>query len=310
MTFEHPFVLFGLLLVPLWAWAAARPGRPRLAFPAGDLARAVAPSRRRRFVFVPNVLRGLAAALVVVAIARPMSGTDVIAARAEGIDIQLVLDVSASMRRTDIDRSKSRIEVAVEVIDRFVQGREQDRIGLITFFRYPRVVCPLTLDKNALRGFLADVRAFDSSSEEKYTAIGVALAAAVLKLKDETDRTRVVVLLTDGEERVHDVEPIEAADLARAHGIKVYAIALASRVGRFAEELKELGRRTGADGFVATDQDTLANVYDLIDALERHEVEEKTLTRWKDVYPSILAAGLALLVLELVLDLFLFRRYP
>ena len=309
MIFTLPWLL--LLLLPLAAWTLRSPRSPgSVPFPARELAVRIRPSWKRRLSPLSRMLRFLAGAVIIFCLAGPRAGSEEVVVSAEGIDIQLVLDVSSSMTRTDLAAAESRLEVAKRVIDDFVKARSQDRIGLVTFARYPRLVCPLTLDHEALSEFLRRTRPVPSSSEENTTALGVALASAVLHLKDETERTRVVVLLTDGEEMEHDIEPMEAAELAKAHGIKVYAIAVAMSSGKWAKEMQSLGEATGGQGFVATDARTLAAVYARIDRLERQEVLEHRFIEWSDLYPFLLWGAVLFMLLEIGLELLFFRRVP
>lgn len=310
MSFASPafLLLLPLALLPLLPFPAGR--RPAVAFPVASFAAAVRPSLRRRLVPLLCLLPAGTVAAGVVALAGPRGGAEVTVVRAEGVDIQLVVDVSASMVRTDIGAGRSRLEVAVDVIDRFVRHRPDDRIGLLTFARYPRLVCPLTLDHEALQGFLRGLEPVADTSEEGSTAIGVALAAAVLRLREDDSRTRIVVLLTDGEEREKVISPQAAAELAHAHGIKVYGIALAARGGPWAEEVRDWARTTGGEGFVATDERTLGRVYDLIDELETRAAEAKRSTSWQDMAPRFVLLALLLLLLEPAAERLLFRRVP
>ncbi|MFH0945912.1 MAG: VWA domain-containing protein [Planctomycetota bacterium] len=309
MILALPWML--LLLLPLAFFTLRSPRAPlSLPFPARELAVRIHPSWKRRLSPLPRLLRFLAGAVIVLCLAGPRAGSEEVVLSAKGIDIQLVLDTSPSMTRTGLAAGESRLDVAKRVIDQFVKARSQDRIGLITFARFPRLVCPLTLDHEALSEFLKRTRPAQSGSEEDTTALGVALASAVLHLKDETERTRVVVLLTDGEEKEHDIEPMEAAELARAHGIKVYAIAVAMRSGKWAKEMRSLGEATGGQGFVATDARALAAVYQRIDRLERQEVLEHRFIEWSDLYPHLLWGSVLFMLLEIGLELLFFRRIP
>lgn len=310
MSFASPWFLLLLLpvlvLSPPWQ-ARARPG---VSFPPLPFALAVRPGLRRRLLRLLPWLRCASLCLLVICLARPRAGTEHVDVGARGIDIQLVLDVSSSMTRTDLAAGRTRLGVATSVIDRFVRGRRADRIGLLTFARYPRVTCPLTLDHDTLRDFLSRVRPVASNSEENTTAIGVALAAAALHLKEVEDRTRIVVLLTDGEEMEHDIEPPEAAELYRAYGIKLYTIAVAMRSGRWAREMKKVAEVTGGQGFVATDARALAEVYSRIDQLEKREIEETRVTEWRDLYPPLLFLLIGLLCGEFLLEALFLRRLP
>jgi len=306
VTFASPLFLL-LLAVPAWlAWAAARRPQPGFVFPMHSIATLVRPSLRRRVAVLASYLPALASALVVIGLARPQADHRTVESTSDGIDIQLVLDVSSSMNDTE-PFGRSRLEVARSVIDAFVAGRGQDRVGLLTFARYPRMVCPLTLDHGAVRAALGRVRAVHDEREDS-TAIGVALASAVLRLRDSDARTRIVVLLTDGSNNVLDIEVAEAARLAGNHGIHVYTIAAGSRAK--ADELAEAARLTGGRGFRARDARMLVEIYATIDQLETHEIVETSFVSRVDVYPRFLLAALAVLAFELALTGAWLRRSP
>ncbi|MFG0315906.1 MAG: VWA domain-containing protein [Planctomycetota bacterium JB042] len=307
MSFDQPLLLL-LLPLALLPFRRRPEGDARVPFPAGAFARGIRPSWRRRGAPLAPALRALAVAAVVVALAGPRVGTAWSKVRADGIDILLALDTSVSMT-TDLGE-RSRLEVAKEVVDRFVAGRPQDRIGLVTFAKYPRLRCPVTLDHDALRAILAEVAPVEAREERSSTAIGVALASAVLRLEGDSDRTRIVVLLTDGEESEKAVMPIEAAELARAKGIRVHAVAVTMGSRRWVDQLRDVGRATGGDGYAATDEEELRRVYERIDALERREIEERRVVEWRSLLPW--AIGLALLfhLLEAPARRLLLRRIP
>jgi Ca-activated chloride channel family protein len=305
MSFASPGWLV-LLFVPAALLMLRARRTPRLPFPAVDLAAQVQPSARRRLVVLLPGLEAAAAALLVVALAGPRaeSGTTTVTPR--GIDVQLVLDVSSSMNDPE-PFGRPRLEEARSVIERFVRGRPEDRIGLLTFARFPRLACPATLDHEALLDVLSRVEPVADERADG-TAIGVALASAVERLAASDARTRVVVLLTDGANNVDDVRPAEAAELARNFGIRVYAVAVGTRAR--AEELDEAARTTGGRGFRALDARMLEDVYETIDALEAHEFVEQRVIARAAVHPPLLAAALAVLLLRGALRAFWFRRGP
>lgn len=307
MSFDQPLLLLFLPLALLPFWRRTQ-GDVRVPFPAGAFARGIRPSWRRRFAPLAPALRAITVALLVVALAGPRVGTAWSKVRADGIDILLALDTSVSMT-TDLGE-RSRLEVAKEVVDRFVAGRPQDRIGLVTFAKYPRLRCPLTLDHDALRAALATVAPVEAREERSSTAIGVALASAVLRLEGDSDRTRIVVLLTDGEESEKAVMPIEAAELARAKGIRVHAVAVTRGARRWVDQLRDVGRATGGDGYEANDEEELRRVYERIDALERREIEERRVVEWRSLLPWFLGVALLLHLLEAPARRLLLRRVP
>lgn len=307
MRFEAPwFALLVPLLVAIWALARRR--SVRIAFPAYAVAREVAPSWRRRLAALPAALLLLALVLLALALTGPQHGSQARRPEGDGIDIELVLDISSSMKQTDLSATHSRLAVATQVLDTFIAERPADRIGLLTFAMYPRAASPLTHDHDSLRRVLAEVRPVVPGAHDDGTSIGLAIAAAVMHLQDSPAPSRVVVLLTDGRETRDPVGQMEAADLARACGVKLYTIAAGHRVGRWGEDLKVVAERTGGRGFVARDALVLASIYRDIDALERHSRIAPSITTWADLYPGLIALALALLLLALPIELFYLRR--
>jgi Ca-activated chloride channel family protein len=301
-------VPLGLALL-LWgrrarAHAAGRvPGLPRAELPR---------SFAQRVGWIPLVLQGAALALVCVALARPVRGNAVRTTISEGIDIALVLDRSGSMKYEDLEKGKTRLDVAKEVLAAFAERRMTDRVGaadscaLLTFAQYPALLCPFTLDFGAFKGFLDTVQYVRNEIEDG-TAIGRGLAKAVAVLAETDARSKVVVLLTDGENNVLDIAPIEAAELAKEKGVRVYTVL----AGRFAfqedvfgrvyatereldsTELEQIATLTGGRFFRAKDRGALEEVYTTIEALERTERREDRYTETFDLYLSVLLAALA-----------------
>ena len=310
MRFDAPWFLTLLPALLWWGWSHRVVASAAIRFPARRAAIAARPSWRRRLSWLPRGMAMAAGVLLIVALARPQAGVVEVPARRQGIDIELVVDVSSSMRQSDLAADRNRLEVVKRVVDDFVAGRDGDRIGLLTFAGYTRVVSPLTHDHDVLREFLGDVRPVVPGSWDDGTSIGLAIADAVFRLRDSGATSRVVVLLTDGRETRTSIDQREAADLARAHGVKVYTVAAGRRVGRWATELGVLAEATGGRGFVARDADVLATIYAEIDELETHEVEVPEMVTWSDRYPPLVAAALLLLCLVAPVDRLVLRRAP
>ncbi len=301
-----------LLLVPvglgLLAWRLGRRGRPTLAAP---LALARPPiTWRTRLVLAPEVLRALALALAALALARPLA-VDVEDVRVgEGLDILFVIDRSGSMDIDDLQAGRTRLDVVREVLLDFAERRATDRehaadaVGLLVFARFPELICPPTLDTRTLAEFAAQVD-LPRHREEDGTAIGLALAQAVELLAESPARSRVVILLTDGENNLFDVMPLEAAELARARGVTVHTV-LAGRYEMVAtpfglrrtemelptDELEAIAARTGGRFFRVRDRAALEETYAEIEALERVPREERRYVRATDLYPRFLALAL------------------
>jgi Ca-activated chloride channel family protein len=307
VTFLQPWLLLLALLVPLGAWIRARRGAPAVRFAPAAFAEGLPRTWRARMLPVPALLEAGGLLLVVVALARPVERTP-LPVETEGIDIVLCLDTSSSMAERDLDPARTRLEVAKDAASRFVAGRPHDRIGLVCFARYPDLRCPFTLDHDALRRILRDVAMVARDGPEDATGIGAAVALAAKLLLNGKARSKVVILLTDGEENVatrqtpSEIAPVHAAQLCKELGVRVYAIAAgtfggSAPDGRLSTDTSQVRRMAEAcDGafFEAQSAETLAAVYSRIDALEkapirqvRHRVEER--------FVPVLLAALALL---------------
>jgi len=228
----------------------------------------------------------------------------------------LMVDISSSMQEDGLEPGVTNLDVVKEVVAEFVEARDFDRIELSTFAAYPRTECPLTLDKRSVVQQLDAVELVRRNGPEDGTAIGVALGHAARKLRDSDAASRIVVLLTDGEENQYEVDPGEAAALCKDLGIRVYTIGAGRKVGRNiwgqvqetplrTDLLENIAAVTGGRFYRAKDADVLSQVYDEIDQLERTEREDVRYTDYDDLYHWLLIPAAALLALELLL-----RRGP
>lgn len=253
------------------------------------------------------VFQLLAIALLIVALARPQNQNTVVERNAEGIDIMLVLDLSTSMRAEDL--KPNRFEAAKRVAIQFIEKRTSDRIGLVAFAAQSFTVCPPTLDYDLLKKLLQDVK---MGIIDDGTAIGMGLATAVNRLKESDAKSRVIILLTDGQNNAGEIDPVTAADLAQSYGIKVYTIGAGThgtapypiddpifgrryqnvRVDIDEEMLKKIAEVTGGKYYRAVNTESLAEVYNQIDALERTKIDELIYTDYEDLYESYLLAAL------------------
>ncbi|MHC4262094.1 MAG: VWA domain-containing protein [Planctomycetota bacterium] len=297
--------------------------RPHLALAGLPGARPPRTLRQRVAVFVPW-LQAVALVLMSVALARPLrtdvSSTDI----TEGVDILTVIDRSSSMNERDMEGGRTRLDVACEVVGDFAVRRMTDRVdaadsvGMLSFAAYPDLVCPITLDSDAFLDFLATVRPVQRNSAEDGTAIGLALAKAVTLLSESASESRVAVLLTDGVTTRREIEPLEAAELAADAGVVVYTIFVGprERMGPFGRpigeidtsEIESVAELTGGRFYAARDREDLEGVYAEIEELEKTPRERIDEVETYDLYPPLLAGGLAAYLLAWVLGLTVGRR--
>lgn len=327
MRLLHPWAL---ALAPLaWAAAAAVLWRGRVAalsFPAGDLARAGAPSRRARLAgAVPVLLPALALTCAAVALARPQSVSALPGDDGRGVDIMLAIDSSGSMRATDL--SPTRLGAAKEIAKAFVRGRVTDRIGLVTFGGAPLLACPPTTDYDALLGRLDELQ--PDMTKVDGTAIGDGLVAAARRLKDLTAKSKVVILLTDGRSNTGAVDPVTAAKTLAVLGVKVYAIGSAGRgparitvdtpqgpvVAQIDDDLDDellaqIADITGGKSYRAQNRGELEKVFAEIDRLEKSAVRRPPVVAVADHHAAPLAAAGLLLLAESALAATALLRWP
>lgn len=349
LFWQQPWVWLLLLLLALpaywWFWLQPR-RRTVLRYSAVGSLREVAGRWRGHLRLALPILRTFALGSLIVAAARPQMPNESRQVRVEGIAIQMVIDVSSSMLDTDLARrgtDETRLDVVKDVFRRFVlgnhelPGRHSDLIGIIRFARYPDSVCPLTLDRDALLDVLAETRTvrwhdrlgmLRGDPDEDGTAIGDGLALAVERLKDLERTTgsgeqffiesRVVILLTDGENNAGMITPRQAGELAATYGIKVYTI-LAGSGQRMPfgprrpiddADLKYIAEVTGGKYFRSDDRAGLEAIYAEIDRLERTETEEHSYVEWGELAWGWLLVAFVTLGLQLLLDATWLRKIP
>lgn len=325
-TLASPAWLLLLLLLPVaWVWSRRRRRRalvlPALAS-AGDLPR----TWRERLRAAPEILRALVFVLGVLALARPQQLEAGRPVTTSGVDIVLALDASGSMKAEDF-QPRNRLEVAKQAAIDFVGNRPSDRIGLVSFAGQAVTQAPLTLDHDAVEDAIERVQI---GSLAEGTAIGTALATSVNRLRPSDARSRVVILLTDGVNNAGQIDPLTAAETARALGVRVYTIGVGTtgeapylledpRFGRRyvrvvvridEDVLRDISGRTGGRYFRATDPQALGAVYQEIDRLERSPLSGRRPVVRLDRYLWLLLPALAGVVLEGLLRGTLFRRLP
>jgi Ca-activated chloride channel family protein len=334
--FRDPLLLLLALLAPLLYVLATRIPAS-VTYSSLQVVDRAARSWRVRLAPLPGLLLAVALVALAIALAGPREGDATTRVRREGIAIAIVVDRSGSMRARDFvrnDASVSRLDVVKSVFRRFVggkdsrTGRPNDLVGLIALARYADGLCPLTLDHGNLLAILEEV-AIPTEPQEDGTAIGEGLALAVERLRRH-DATKVVILLTDGVNNAGDIDPLQAADLAAQHGIKVYAIGAGvtgyapvpvqlpggrTILQRAFVEIDEktlaaIAERTGGRYFHASDAEGLGKVVEEIDQLERSELTEVRYLEYEYHYAAFVATALALVAISALLSGTVLRRVP
>ncbi|MSQ61799.1 MAG: VWA domain-containing protein [Dehalococcoidia bacterium] len=264
---------------------------------------------RRALRWLPDALRLLAVLALVIAVARPQLGRADASVQAEGIDIVLVLDASGSMSQRDFASSRTRLEVAQEVIRKFIERQTDDRIALVAFQGNAEVLSPLTLDHDPLLRLVTDAGEIQFTGG---TAIGLATAEGINLLIDSRAKSRIVVLLTDGENNAGAIEPIQAARLAEAVGVRLYTVGVRGSEQNDLDEatLEKMAEIGGGTYSGADNQQALEQSYARIGDLEKSQVTRNRFLLWDDLAPAFLAAAAAALMLEVLLRSTVFRRIP
>lgn len=331
MRVHDPWVLALLLFVPIVFWFRQRRLQdPTVRYPDLELLRALPSGVRQQWRWIVSALRGLVFILLVLALARPQLGKAESTYFAQGIDIVLAVDISGSMRSEDftLDSGRaSRLAVLKSVVTDFVAQRQGDRIGLVLFSARTYTQCPLTLDHGWL---LQNLERAEIGMIEDGTAIGSALATAVGRLEYSDAESKIVILLTDGQNNAGKISPLTAAEAAEALGITVYTIGAGTRgmapypdrdmfgnlvyrpveVDIDEETLQEIADQTGGTYFRATDTDSLKEVYDTISQLERTTFIAPRYLDYDEMYPWLLIPALVLLSVEIGLSHSVLRKLP
>ncbi len=291
-----PWLLSLALLVPLGLWVRRRRGAPAVRFGPGFIAGPGLPRSWRTWIlWLPRALQALGLLSVVLALARPVERVR-LPQRNEGIDILLCLDTSSSMSANDLDPARTRLDVAKDAAARFVAGRSDDRIGLIAFARYPDLRSPPTRDHRSLTEILSGVTLVASDGPEDATGIGTAVARAAQVLGRSAAKSKVVILLTDGEENVataetpQEIAPLHAAQLCEELGVRVYAIAAGLDDRSSSSQVEHLAERSGGEFYAARDAGAVAGVYARIDELEKSTLEEPRYELAERFLPFLISA--------------------
>jgi Ca-activated chloride channel family protein len=325
MSFARPWLLLLLLLaLAFWWWRRRRGAGPAATY--SDVTLPAEAVRRRWWVMLPPALRALTLVALVAAAAGPRIGGDTVEVKQEGIAIVITIDISSSMLAEDFAPS-NRLEVAKRQAVGFIRGRSADRIGLVAFAGEALTQVPVTLDYPVIEQAVMDLKI---GSLEDGTAIGSGLATAVNRLRRAPDKSKVVLLLTDGENNKGLIDPRTAAATAAAFGIKVYTIGVGTigeapiptgrGLGGFRYELlpvridepllQEIAQKTGGRYFRAKDSEALSRIFRQIDALEKTPIQVTRYTRYDETTRPLILLGLGALALELLLATTLVVRVP
>lgn len=327
MTFKNPEYLYlSLVILPMIIWYVFRQKKNTASIRlSSTMALYKAPKTIRHYLrHIVFLLHILAILLFTVVLARPQSSRNWENVTTEGIDIVIALDISSSMLAKDF--SPDRLEAAKNVAMEFISGREYDRIGLVVFAGEAFTQCPLTTDRSVLLNLFKDI---ESGMIEDGTAIGNGLATAVARLKDSEAISRVVILLTDGENNSGEIAPVTAAEIANTFGIRVYTVGVGSQgtapypvqtpygvqlrdmeVKIDEGTLKEISSIADGKYFRAVNNTTLKEIYEEIDKLEKSKIEVREFSRKSEEFLPFAMAGILLLGLSLLFRLTVFRSIP
>jgi len=324
MSFARPWLLILLLGLALWWWRRRRREIPAARY--SDVSLPAAVSAKRWWVVLPPVLRSAALVALIIAAAGPRVGGDTIEVKQEGIAIVICIDISSSMLAEDFAPS-NRLAVAQRQAVAFIRGRTADRIGLVAFAGEALTQVPVTLDYPVIEQAVMELKI---GSLEDGTAIGSGLATSVNRLRRAPDKSKVILLLTDGENNKGLIDPRTAAATAAAYGIKVYTIGVGTigeapiptgrGLGGFRYEmlpvrideplLREIAAKTGGRYFRAKDSEALSRIFRQIDQMEKSPIQVTRYTRYEEATRPLILAGLGALALEILFGSTLVVRVP
>ena len=325
-TISAFFLVVPLAALIVLAWYKKRERRPSIQFSTLRVIKQISPGLRARFKWFPMFLKVAAIVLAIVALARPQRADTKIKRNVEGIDIMVALDISDSMLIEDM-KPTNRLESSKKVINDFVSQRISDRIGLVVFSGESYTRVPLSLDYPILLNNLRNVKT--SRNIKMGTAIGVALANAVARLRESEAKSRIVILLTDGENNSGTIDPVTALDIAKGYGIRIYTIGVGRdgqaqlpifnkdlfgrTVKRYqpihskvnVELLKKLASETGGKFYRATNTNTLERVFGDINQLEKSKVDVSQYTKYAELFPPWLQAAFWLYLISIFFTSFI-----
>lgn len=334
MRFAYPYVFILLLLLPYLLKQFRRKGRSAvIKFSTLKIVKTIRPNKKvlmRKYLIHARLI---AIALIVIALARPQSTHHIEEIISKGIDIILAIDVSGSMKAEDF-KPNDRLDAAKYVVQDFINGRKNDRIGMTIFAGEAFTRCPLTLDYGILLSFLKQLK--HGIVERDGTAIGMAIASSLNRLRRTDAQSKIIILLTDGENNSGKIDPITAGNMAKALNVKIYTIAMGRKEGApipidhpllgkiyqknpdgslaltkvDASSLQEIADTTGGKFFWAENEQKLKEIYATIDRMEKTDIKTKNYTKYKELffYPAL--AALLIILLETAAAHTILRKIP
>jgi len=331
MTFREPLAFLLLLAIPLLIYFHFSNNRGgSIKFSSIESLKSISPSWTKWGREGLLLLRCLVIVLIALAMARPQKGVEESKLVSEGIDIVLAIDISGSMQAEDFQiggERHNRLNVVKDVVQDFIKGRQNDRIGIVVFAGRPYTLCPLTLDYGWL---LRNLDRAQIGMLEDGTAIGSAIATGLNRLRESNAKSKVLILLTDGRNNTGRISPETATNIAKTVKVKIYTIGAGTkgmapfpRLDLFGnkvyqpvkieiddESLTKIAQETGGKYFRATDTARLRDIYGEIDKMEKTEIETPEYLEYREFYPYFLIPALNVFLFELALANTRFRRLP
>lgn len=327
IVLDKPWFLLLLLVIPalvIWYALKNKSFVSRMFFPSADGFESMPKSFRQRLIHIPFILRMMTLALLIFILSGPHSRHNKSRYKVEGIDIMMAMDISGSMLAEDF--KPNRLEASRDVAVEFINGRPDDRMGLVIFSSEAFLQCPLTNDHNTLKQYFSEVR---SGMIADGTAIGDGLGLAVSHIRRSKALSKVIILLTDGINNTGSMDPLTAAEIAKKFGIRVYTIGVGTRgkapypfqtpfgiqyqsVDVQIDEslLSQIAEYTGGKYFRATDKNKLREIYGEIDLMEKSKIDVTRFDRKNEEYLIFALIALGLFITELMLRYLVLRKIP
>ena len=327
--FEDPWLLLFMLILPYIFFKGKRKQQATINYSSIRTLQSIRTAQVDFLSALPLILRIFSVMLLIFALARPQEGHKSQEILSVGVDIMLALDTSGSMQALDFiknEKRDTRLAMVKDVVSKFIENRPNDRIGMVVFGSEAYTQCPLTLDQGILQSFLSKL---DIGMAGDSTAIGSAVGIAVKRLKDLESDSKVIILLTDGRNNAGSLPPVQAAQTAKAFGIKIHTIGVGTHgkapflvnsifgqryvyqeVDIDENTLKEISNLTGGQYFRATDLESLKSIYKQIDQMEKSEVKVLDHSEYTELFHYFLIPGILLLLSEIILSNSVLRRIP